>query len=588
MSNAAAVINAASSHFHAGRKPAAEQTLRRALARHHSDPDVNHLLALVLVHLDKSVEAEFFARRAIAIMPDISEYHNTLGQSLSRTGRRAEAVESFRAAARLRPDWAGPWNNLAIELVSLKRLSEAAEAYQHALAIEPSMPDAVEGYGAMYLDAGRADVDLAMIRDAISRTPDPELGRIKHEAVAASYALDDPDAIRYSHERTCSKLQKLTTRRHSHPASDDPDRPLRVAFVSPDFRTHSVSSFFEPLLRNLDRERFTPVCYHAWRISDKVTDRLRALCPDWRDASTWSDLALSDRIREDRIDIAIEMAGHMDNNRLAAFIDRPAPVQCHYLGYACTLGARFIDYRIVDGITDPPGADTHATERLARMSGCFLCYQPAPEAAFVTPAPTNTEKPITFGSFNSARKLSPATARAWGRIIAAVPNSRLIVKFNWAGDDWSRSQLMGLFRENGLDPSRVEIRPFTGERVSHMEAYKEIDIALDTFPYTGTTTTCEALWMGVPVMTRYGVCHHSRVSLSILTSVGLTDLACAGEDEHVSAAVALASDRDALARARDGLRERLLSSPVCDGKGHAARFADLLRDLWRRRCGSGF
>jgi predicted O-linked N-acetylglucosamine transferase (SPINDLY family) len=362
---------------------------------------------------------------------------------------------------------------------------------------------------------------------------------------------------------------------------------LRVAFLSPDFRYHAVSFFFQPLLAHLDRSAVEMFCYAEVEDPDPVTAYLQSLGGTWRWSSTLDDAALAAQLRADGIDITIDLAGHMGGNRLRALAAKPAPVLATWLGYPATSGLAAIDWRITDARADPPGEEAFHTERLLRLPESFLCF-----AAYITqvpdpaPPPMRSRGHITFGSFNNPQKLSPSTVRAWGRILAALPQARLLLKsLDFTGPD-RRADLLNRLAAHGIPPERVELRPPQPAMPDHLGAYAEIDIALDPFPYNGTTTTCEAMWMGVPVVTLIGARHAGRVGFDLLSQLGLEELAAPDIDAYVETAIALAKDGARLERLRSTLRERMRASPLCDAPRFARDFADGLRIMWRDWCAS--
>jgi predicted O-linked N-acetylglucosamine transferase (SPINDLY family) len=292
------------------------------------------------------------------------------------------------------------------------------------------------------------------------------------------------------------------------------------------------------------------------------------------------------------MDVLIDLSGLTTGNMLAAFAMRPAPVQMTYLGYPNTTGVAAVDYRIVDSITDPPGAEAHAVERLLRIDPCFLCYG-GMEAARVAEGPPSQAPgsggAVTFGSFNALQKVTDTTMRLWAEILRAVPGgrARLAVKYMSTGDEQTRARLRQRLEAAGVPADRIVLMAPLPEYRDHLEAYGEIDVALDTFPYNGTTTTCEALWMGVPVVTMAGRVHAARVGASLLSAAGLPDLVARDADGYVAAAVRLAQDAGRLAALRSGLREQMKRSPLCNRAGFGERFGEAVRGAWRAWCGAG-
>ncbi len=313
-----------------------------------------------------------------------------------------------------------------------------------------------------------------------------------------------------------------------------PDRPLVIGVLSADLRTHSVAFFAEPLLRHVPSWATLKVFSLAATPNDQLTRRFQGLANQWIDAKAMDDVALNKAIRAQQIDVLIELQGHTGGNRLLALADKPAPVIITALGYPNTTGLPSIDWRLVDSITDPPGSESLCTERLLRLDPCFLCYSPptdAPEPALPPPS-----APLTFGSFNALSKISAATIELWARVLAAVPDSRLLLKTHALSDPSARNNLMERLADAGISRDRVDVVPHTPTIREHLEVYSRIHVALDTTPYNGTTTTCEALWLGVPVVCLAGDRHASRVSASLLAAIGRPDLVARSKDDYVATA----------------------------------------------------
>jgi predicted O-linked N-acetylglucosamine transferase (SPINDLY family) len=293
------------------------------------------------------------------------------------------------------------------------------------------------------------------------------------------------------------------------------------------------------------------------------------------------------QIVTDGIDILVDIAGHTAHNKLTAFAFKPAPVQVTYLGYPNTTGLSAIDYRLTDSTADPEGQGRYYTERLVRLPGCFLCYLPLADAPPLTPLPAAASGRITFGSFNNLSKMSPDVVGLWSRLVQAVPGSRLLVKNSSLSDESVRARYREQFRAQGLEDGQLELVGHTPTREEHLAMYGQLDIALDTFPYNGTTTTCEALWMGVPVVTLKGEVHAARVGATLLNSVGLPELVADSPDDFLRVATDLALDTNRLGQQRAGLRQRLSESSLCDGDAFARKVEQAYRDMWVKWCGQG-
>jgi len=344
------------------------------------------------------------------------------------------------------------------------------------------------------------------------------------------------------------------------------DRRLRVGYLSPNFSTHSVAYFFEPVLAAHDKSVVEIFCYSDQHGGDATTDRLRGMADHWREIAGKTDSAVAAMIRQDAIDILVDLAGHTSGNRMTLLASRPAPVQITWLGYPDTTGLKTMDYRITDAIADPPGqTDQFHTEKLVRVPGGAWAYG-ATEAPEIGPLPATSNGFVTFGCFNNLPKVTPKALEIWAQILRRVPGSRLILKASGLSSRMGREYVGGHLLRCGIEPDRFELLGWLPTTVSHLQLYNRIDIALDTFPYNGTTTTCEALWMGVPVITLCGSTHVSRVGAALLTHANSADWIAADVQGYVEIAANLASRLTELAGIRGKLRDRLKASALCDGK----------------------
>jgi predicted O-linked N-acetylglucosamine transferase (SPINDLY family) len=370
-----------------------------------------------------------------------------------------------------------------------------------------------------------------------------------------------------------------------HGNSRDPDRRLRIGYVSNDFREHSVSRFLQQLFQNHDHGNFEIVCYSDVRNPDSLTALLRGCADQWHDIKTKTDQSLAEMIRGDGIDILVDLMGYTAHNRLMVFGRKPAPIQISYLGHPGTTGLAIIDYRLTDGLSDPPGmTDAYYTEGLLRLPRTNWCFAPPPKVPEVGPSPVSQGRPLCFGSFNKLAKATPQVLDMWAEILSAAAGSRLILKSRALADPLTHARVCREFELRGVSPERLELVGFENDLASHFQMYGQVDIALDTFPYHGTTTTCEALWMGAPVVTLAGETHLARVGVSLLTNVGLAELIASSAEEYVSIAVGLARDHTRLRELRGGMRQRMLASPLMDGRQFARDVEGTYREVWRRWC----
>lgn len=558
----------------AGRVEAAIAAVRVLSQRAPRRADALEVLAILLARAGRLQQAMHHFQRAAALEPRSATLRANFGNALLQGGKPAEAAAEFQAALAIAPQDQPAWQGLffaqaalrdrAAWLATAERILERwpdwrqiALLYVHGLREAQRIDDAL-----VYLDAW----NTRHPRDAAMLSGRAHLGNFRVQSRQADFA---------GHQAYGAALGGSP--RPPSVATAGP-RPLRVGILSGDLRTHSVGFFLEPLLehRPADVECLAFSTQRA-AASDRMEPRFRALLPAWHDVETLSDPDLDQLLRAQRLDVLLELSGHTGGNRLGALRHKPAPVIVHALGYPNTTGHPAFDARVVDSHTDPPGAESFSSERLLRLDPCFLCYRPLPNA----PEPTLPagEAPIVFGSFNNTAKLSPETIALWSRLLRELPAARLFLKSEALSDPAHASALAAQFAAHGLEPDRLEMRGFTAGLAEHLALYGRVHVALDPFPYQGTTTTCEALWMGLPVVVLEGDRHAARVGVSLLHAVGHPEWIARSEDDYVRLARELASDLVRLRDLRVGLRGEVAASPLVDGPAYAARFFAALRSL---------
>lgn len=433
---------------------------------------------------------------------------------------------------------------------------------------------------------GAIDAAVAAYREALQIAPDLSL----RSRMLLSMHFEDswtPAELAAEHFEWGNECKTTSEFEFSADSLDIDKVSLTIGYVSPDFKSHPVAYFLLPVLANHDPTGFRTICYATTRNNDGVTRRFQSLCHLWREAHGLSANEFAELIRNDGVDILVDVAGHTSGNRLDVFAQRAAPVQVTYLGYPNGTGLRTMDYRITDSISDPPqSADMLYREQLLRIDPVFLTFEPPNGSGEVAGAPCEKNGYVTFGSFNKFSKLSNRTISAWVQILEQVPTARLVLKAGGLEDPEEKSIAIDRFVAAGLrDRSRIQVMDLLPSRTEHLLTYGRIDMALDPFPYNGTTTTCQALWMGVPVLTLKGDNHVSRVGASILSQMGLTDLVGKTVDEYVQIAVDWANRPDDLAALRRRVRPQLLASALLDHKGFVCRLESTYRAIWRVRCG---
>jgi predicted O-linked N-acetylglucosamine transferase (SPINDLY family) len=557
---------------------------QRGLAFSPDQPEALANLGILLRSAGRHREARGALERAVALQPGFPEAWLALGIVHHDCSDWHEAAACYAKAIELKPDLVFAHVNLGIVHQRNGRIQAGITSTLRALEIDPAQHKACNNLGSLHL--GRAEVAKAMEWQRRALAIDP----LYHEALGnlcltSNYADELGPAEVYALHREyggCALFAAAAPAAHGN--ARDPERRLRIGFVSPDLRRHSVAYFLEPLLAHLDRNSFEVVAYYNHAAADEVTARLRALCDGWVATVGLDDAAMAERIRADGIDILVDLAGHTDGNRLPVFARRPAPVQATWLGYLTGTGLEAIDYRITDARVDPEGYEAHAVEHPLRLPGCYLCFRPDPAAPDVGSLPAGRNGFVTFGSFNNLAKLGPATVARWARVLDDVPGSRLLLKSRNLADADMRDLLIRRFATHGITGDRLLLNEWQEKADGHLASYGHVDIALDTWPYNGVTTTCEALWMGVPVVSRVGTTHASRQGRTLLAAVGLDHLARDNDEKFVRACVLLASDLAGLASLRAGMRERLRNSTLLDDTRFATDMGAAFRDIWRRWC----
>ncbi len=571
----------------AGRTGAAIATLRRLIARQPKNAAAQMQLAQLLLGEGQTEQALFAAGRAAEVSPRDAEALNTLGYVQMRSGLKEEAARTLGRAIEAAPTHLAALSNLAGCLRGMGKLDEAAAVFERLLAAHPDNEFAYADAN-LILQMGMAREAAACLRKATARFPQSVW--LKRDLCVGLNYTDDATAGELLHAH--AGLGRMMGAPGEVAAVDtNPERVVRVGIVSADLREHSVAWFVRPLLAL--GEGFEVVVYSGAGKDDEVARELRGIVREagrWKEVSRLSNPALGEMIRKESIDIAIDLGGWTAGSRLFALANRAAPVQISYLGYPNTTGLKAIDYRIVDSATDPEGAEALATERLIRLDPCFVCYRPPGDApgiggeAPIVQSHDRRHGGVTFGSFNSIKKLTPTTAGLWAAALKAVPRSRLRIKSPGLSSERARRHIGEMLGAAGIEAERVELMDRVASRAEHLGLYGRVDVALDTFPYHGTTTTCEALWMGVPVVTLVGKEHRSRVGASLLRAIGRGEWTAGTVEEFAAVAAGLAGDRARLSEERRTLRERVRGSALCDEAAFGARLAGALREVWRRTC----
>lgn len=596
-----------------GQLEAATDCLRRVLQLQPHDPQTCNELGILLGRQGRLAEAEGQLRRALQLRPDFPEAANNLGNALKAQGKLDDALACYRQALQLQPDYAEAHNNLGTVWQQRKRAEEAAACYRRALELRPNYAEAHNNLGTVQT---RLDDAIACYQRALASQPDYAeahnnlatamlaQGKLEEAVAGCRRALELQPNFAAAHSNLLLTLQHrddLTLaelaaahnefdQRHAtlwrncwtaHDNPRDPERPLRLGFISPDFGRHPSGYFTIQPWEQLAVQGAELIAYSDRFLHDELTARFQAAASTWREVAGWTDHRLAEQIRADRIDILFDMAGHTAGNRLLVFARKPAPLQISWLGYAGSTGLAAMDWMLIDRFQVPEGAERYYRERILRMPHSYVAYEAPAEAPPVSASPAVASGRVTFGCFNRPSKITARIIAAWAAILQRVPQSRLVLKYHWISADssWAR-WFTEVLASHGVEPGRVE---FCGQspHAELLAEYARIDVALDPFPYNGCVTTCEALWMGVPVITCPGETIAARHSLSHLSNAGLTETIAGDLQEYVELAVAWATDLPRLAEWRHRLRGQMARSPLCAGAQFATDLLVRLRAVWR-------
>jgi protein O-GlcNAc transferase len=558
----------------------------RALDIHPEFAEAHCNLGNVLKDLGRLEDAVTSYRRALEIRASFAEAHYNLGTVLNELGRPADAAASFRRAVELRPDFAEAHSNLGTALHDLGRLDDAVLSYWRALEINDDYQEAHFNLGSALQDLGQFDTAAASYRRVLEINP--EFGTAQSNLLFMhNYIADQDSQTLLAEARRFGELAARQARPFTAWSNaPEADRCLRVGLVSGDLRDHPVGYFAEGVLASLSQEasgRLELFAYPTHFCADAVAERIKASCSGWRSLVGVSDERAAQYIREGSIDILIDLSGHTAHNRLPLFAWKPAPVQVSWLGYFATTGIAAMDYLIADHWTLPASEEANFTEKIWRLPETRLCFTPPNEDVNVTPLCALSNGYVTFASFNHLSKMNDDVVGLWARVLEAVPRSRLLLKAKQFTEVSVRQRVIERFAAHGVDTNRLIVE-VPVSRGAYLAAYQQVDIALDPFPYPGGTTTVEALWMGVPVLTLTGDRFLSRQGVGLLMNVGLPEWVAVSPDDYVARAVSHGKDLNGLAELRGGLRKQAMESPIFDTCRFAHHFEVALREMWRRWC----
>jgi protein O-GlcNAc transferase len=619
-------LQQARDHHLAGRLPDAREHYRQILHQNPDHPDALHGLGMLEFQSGRPRDAADLIQRAVAITPDRAQYQANLGVALAALNDFPRAIAAFQKAIALDPAYkfarehlAQSYSNLGrllqqqgkfedsiaacqklVELradrpdahyqlgmasMSAGDLTSCVASLNRALELHPDFPDALNSLGVAEFRRGRIDSAIAAYQKILRLDPG-NLQTSQNLLLALHYQIPaDPQRIFQAHlDWGIRHAQPIRNKIRAEANDRDPARRLRVGYVSADFHEHPVTYFLENLLAAHDADEVEIFCYQNGPAADAVTRRLQGSAHHWRQIHTKSDAEAAQMIREDKIDILVDLSGHTAGNRLLIFAQKPTPIQATYLGYLDTTGLAAIDYRLTDAIADPPGeSDGLHSEKLIRLPRTFACYRPPDDAPPPGPSPGVSRGFITFGSFNALSKIHPELLDTWAKILQEIPGSRLILATRGLSDPTLQKEILAPFEKRDIAGDRLRFL----DRQSlpdYLRLHGEVDLLLDTFPVNGHTTSCHALWMGVPVISLAGQTHCQRLGASVLSNIGLPHWIARTPAEYVEIAKSRAADQNELSDLRAALRDRMRRSHLMDARQLAREIESAYRNMWQTEC----
>jgi len=567
-----------------GRLAEADVLYRQVLKQDSSHADSLHWLGVMAAQLGRPEQAVALLRQAIGLRGDDPLFHSNLGNALQESDRLTEAIAAYGDALRLRPAFHEALSNLANALSLLGRQEAAKACARRALVLHPSFAEAANVLAVALTEGWQLTDAFRLYCRALLLVP----GRAEAHSNLLMCQYYDPasDEARHFYEACLFARRYGPARPSPHFANlSAPDRRLRIGYVSGDFHTHPVGHLLHPVLSCHDPAQFEIFCYSNGTKMDAMTARLQGEVPHWRSLTGLSDHEAAAQIQADAIDILVDLSGHTGRNRLPMFALKPAPIQASWLGYWGTTGLPAMDYLLTDAVTVPPGQERWYSEKLVRLPRGRFCFAPPPDTPELVDAPSQTEGPLTFGSFNNLAKIGPAVVTLWCAILRELPGTRLVLKWATLEDPRVRQRVIDAFLAGGIKAERLDLRGNT-PHAEMLAEYGDVDIALDPFPFSGGMTSCEALWMGVPVVTRPGPNPSSRQTFGFLQSLGLQQWAATDADDYRRIALELAAQSVGRKATRQKLRERVLSGSLCDAPGFTRHLEQAFRLMWRRYCGA--
>ena len=589
MSNptADAALREAAQHMQGNRPDEAFAAAQRAVRARPGDPGALQIMGLVSMSRGKPGDAEAFLRQALVATPDSPDILCNLGVTASARQKRDEALQFFERALKANPAHVPSWANASTLLADMGRLEESIMCVGRALQAAPNRPDLLKEAARQLLLQGRVAESIHFNEQGRAHETNNPLPAMQ-TLMSLCYLSESPASeVSEKHRSFGEALAKVSSPDVPDFSSRrDPERRLRIGLLSPDFRLHSCANFIAPVLGHLPRAGFEVHCYSQVQEQDAIGSHLRSLADGWRVTAGKGGAQIAQQCRDDAIDVLIDLAGYTYGTRIDAMLYHAAPVQMTYLGYPCTTGLANVGWRIVDSVTDPAGSESLSSERLARVEGCFLCFEPLEHVKRMGVVERRASEGFTFAAFTGLAKISKAAVEAWARILRESPGSRLVLKNRYLNDAGTWARWQKLFADAGVPEGALQRAAHDESFEAHMRSFEGVDLVLDTFPYNGTTTTCEQLWIGVPVLTFEGDRHASRVGASLIRHAGVPELVATDVDDFVRRAAGFAKDPGGLAALRRQIRGRVEGSDLLNAPKFGRRLGETIRGAWREWCAS--
>jgi protein O-GlcNAc transferase len=564
-----------------GRQLEALEALQKSVQIAPSDPEAHNNYGNCLRELGDFRGAAKEYTAALQLNNKFAEAYNNLGIALRNLEDYAGAIENYQLAISQKPDYADAFNNLGLALQELGQLGSAESALRRAIELRPVYPEALNNLGNVLKDLGHFTQALSSYQQVLSFSPRHFAAR-SNALLCSSYQMDGDAVNTKVQAKIFGELaSSMVSQPYTKWLCEMPAEKMRIGFVSGDLCQHPVGYFLEGLLSKIDSSRFELTAYATSTKADELTSRIKPLFRAWRSIFAVPDDAAAKMIHEDGVHLLIDLSGHTAHNRLTMFAHRPAPVQATWLGYCGTTGVKEIDYLLGDAYVTPANDESHFVESIWRLPQSYICLTPLNIDLRVGDLPAKTNGFVTFGSFNNLSKMTDQVIELWSGVLLAVNGSKLYLKSRQLGDEFVRIPLIEKFNSLGIKSERLILEGVTYSREDHLACYNRVDIALDTFPYNGVTTTAEALWMGVPVLTLIGDRFISRNGLTILNNCDLSEWIAKDGADFIQKATYFTQDINALAARRKTQRQQVLKSPLFDSITFARHFEDAILQMWQ-------